>query len=463
MNFIENFKRNYGRRTAELLKISVPIIIEQVFITMMGMVNIMMAAHLGKSVISAIGMIDAISNLIIALFAALTTGGTIVIAQYIGRKDAEKAKEAAAQALSIGFVFSSIILIFLIIFNDYIIQFLYADADADVIEAANIYMSIINFSYPILAVLQTILGVLRGSGNTRTPMLITIIMNVANVIVGYILIFGMDVWFIHIPSFGVAGAAVSLLLCRAIGLVISLYYLLFISKEIRLNKLAYFKFNFQIQKVVLRLGIPASVESSLFQIGKLITQIFIVGMGTAALAANSVASSVFNIINVPGNAFGMAVMILVGQRIGRGEYDDVVPTTKFALKFSMVLIALLCFICFLLQNVLVQAYNVDAETEIYFKQILYSGVIISPLLWGFSFMIPSALRATGDVRYTMIASISTMWIFRIVLGYVFGIWMNLGVLGIWMAMYVDWLMRGILFYTRLVGKKWIAKSIKLNN
>jgi len=341
------------KRAEELLKISMPVVFEYFFITLMGIVSTVMVASVGQHAISAVGMIDSVSNLIISLFSALTTGGTIVVAQYYGRGDRQNACRAGAQAIVLGALSSVIMLIGLAVFREQIIDLLFGRADADVLLGANSFMLIVNFSYPPLAVLQTIFGIMRGSGDTATPMKLSVLMNVLNVLIGRALITG--IWFF--PELGVAGAAWGLLLSRAIGLVFAVYVMVKKSQNLRINKLNYFLPDFSVQKIILRFGVPTGVESGLFQVGRMITQIFIVGMGTAAIMANSVVTAIVGFIYVPGNAFFTAVMIIVGQRIGRGEDEDIEKTVLFSVAAGSVMLGVFCLICYPLTDFVIRIYR----------------------------------------------------------------------------------------------------------
>lgn len=447
------------KRGKELFFISAPMIVEQLCITFMGLVSTWLVNSVGEYAVTAVGMVNSISNLIIALFAALTTGGTIVVAQMIGRQEIKAAKSAAGQSILLSFLFSLIIAAVLTVFQGGVINLLFGGAGSDVIEAANRFMFIVNFSYPILAVTQTIFGILRGSGNTGTPMLISVLMNVVNFALGLSLIRGINFWFIHTPSFGIEGVAFALLFARLIGFLTAGFYIVFAAKRVRLYKISYFKPNAAVQKTILGIGIPTSVESALFYLGKIITLIFIVGMGKAATTANSIGSSVFEMVNVPGAAFATGVMILVGQRIGRGETDDVERTTKFAISFGALALGIICLMVFIFQEQIIGAFNPSAETYGYLKQIFMLCFFATPLFWSPSFITPSALRATGDVRYTMYVATISMWSLRIVLGYVFGVTLGFGVIGIWFGMLADWIARGLLFYIRLIKGRWRNKGI----
>jgi Na+-driven multidrug efflux pump len=156
----------------------------------------------------------------------------------------------------------------------------------------------------------------------------------------------------------------------------------------------------------------------------------------------------------------MGVMVLCGQKIGRGETDDIKQTTFFAVAMCTALMAAVCLVLFIFFNPIIGLYNVEPATYRYIRQLMFSVFVAQILFWSFAFITPATLRAAGDVKYTMVASIISMWVFRIILGYVFAIAMGLGIIGVWLGMYVDWIVRGILFNGRLLNGKWMGKGIK---
>ena len=447
------------RRSKELFSISMPMVVEHLAISIMGMISTMLVSSIGEYATSALGMVDAVSNLIIALFAALTTGGTIVVAQYIGREDLQRAKRAGGQAIVLSAFFSGIVFLVLLIFRVQILGALFGGAEDDVMAASLTFITIVSFSFPVLAITQTIFGLLRGSGDTLTPMAISIIMNIINLGLGFVLIRGLDLGFFAIPSFGVAGAAAALLATRIIGLLASLYFIIKRARGVRLNRMRYFKPDAPISKTILRLGMPTSFESGLFQAGRLITQIFIVSMTTAAIATNTIAGSIANFVNVPGAALATGVMILVGQRIGRGQTEDIKRTTIFAVVASSALFGVLCLALLFFQRPIVGLFNPSPEALEYMAPVYISNLIATPLLWSIAFVLPAALRATGDVVYPMVVSVSTMLTIRVLFSYVFAIVLDMGVMGVWLAMYLDWVARSIFFTARLLSNKWKGKGI----
>jgi len=452
-------KQEIKRRSKELFKISMPMVVEHLAIAAMGMISTMLVASIGEHATSALGMVDSISNLIIALFAALTTGGTIVVAQYIGKQDVISAKRAAGQAISLSAVFSAVVLVILLIFRVQVLNLLFGGAEADVMSAALTFLLIVSFSFPILAITQTIFGILRGAGDTLTPMVISILMNGVNLGLGIVLIGGVNLGFIAIPALGVTGAAMALVIARLFGLAIAIYYMVKKARGVRLNKLRFFKPDMPISKTILNLGMPTSFESALFHIGRLVTQVFIVSISTAAIATNTIAGSIANFVNVPGMALATGVMILIGQRVGRGEVEDVKKTAIFATVVASIMFAALCLVMFFVRNPIFSLFNPSEEAMGYLPTVFITYLVVTPLFWAVSFVLPAALRATGDVVYPMIVSISTMLVIRVAFSYIFAIALGMGIMGIWLAMYLDWVARGAFFLPRMLGNRWKGKGI----
>ncbi|MCL2575818.1 MAG: MATE family efflux transporter [Defluviitaleaceae bacterium] len=446
-------------RTKELMRISLPMAIEHVSVSVMGMVSTMLISYVSEAATSALGMVDSITHLILALFAALTTGGTIVVAQYIGRDDRRSAKRAGGQAVMLSVVFSLVMFVVILVFRDSILNALFGNAEQDVMDAARTFLTIINFSYPVVAVTLTMFGLIRGAGDTFAPMIISVIMNVINLILGFILIQGLDLGFVTIPSFGIYGAAWSLVAAKVFGLLASTWYIVKRARGIRLNKIKYFLPDFKRQKAILRFGLPTSFESGLFQAGRLITAVIIVSMSTAAIATNTIGFSIMNFVNVPGMAFSTGAMILIGQRIGRGKEDDVVRTSLFSMVVCGIFFAALGVVLIIFRNPIFALFNPSPETMEYLPIVFVTYIVLAPFLWPSSFALPAALRATGDVVYPMVVSISTMILVRLLFAYILGIVFGMGIIGVWVAMYLDWVARSAFFYPRLLRGKWKGKAV----
>jgi putative MATE family efflux protein len=445
-----------------ILKLALPVLLEQTLIMSMGVINTMMASNIGKEAVSAIGMVDSLNNILIAFFSALAVGGTVVVAQLRGRGNVKLCNEAAKQTLYAGLFISFVITILTWIFKLPLIKLLYGSADPAVMNNAFIYLGITILTYPFLSIILIGNGVLRGAGEMRTPMYATIIMNVINIILSYIFIYGLDIKNVHFhilfPSLGVKGAALGIALSRVLGSLFILFVLMRGSKSIKLKKIHIYRPNKELLKSILNIGIPASVESLLFNIGKLITQIFIVTMGTASIAANSITNSILGMANIPGNALSIAATIIVGQYVGKGKISEARNELLYITKFTAVCMFVPALLCALLSVPLSSMYTNSDEIINLSRNIIWLNLVFV-IAWPISIVLPAGLKGAGDAKYTMIISVTSMWLFRIATGYILGVVLRFGIVGIWLAMYLDWLVRGSFFYKRVKGDKWETKVL----
>ena len=452
---------NLRKRLQELGILTIPLLVEHTFITLMGIVNTAMVASLGEEALSAAGHISNASQMPIALFAAMSTGGTILVAQAVGANNMKKAASSGGQAVALAAVFSLLLSTLMAITQGPVNSWLFIGADPAMVQAGHIYYSYINWSLPFLAVAQTLFGIMRGAGDVKSPMKITLLMNIVNICLSYTLIIGISVPFTNlaVPSFGMHGAGLAITLSRFVGMVFAVLVIMSPKSPIRLNRLAPYKFTKDIQKDIVTLGVPTGMEQLLFQAGRMITQMMMIGMGTAVMAANIVASNLMGFIMIPGNALTISLMVMVGQRVGRQDFDDISKTAMFASVVGVVFMALLSLLMLMSGGLIASAFHLDSESAAYFRHLYMMLTIGGPLLWPMSFIIPSALRAVKDVTFTMVTSVATMWIFRIFLGYFLGITLGFGVVGVWIGLYSDWAARSVLFTIRLRRKKWMKKVL----
>lgn len=442
----------------DVMDLSLPIIAEQAFVIIMGVVNTIMAGHLGREAVSAIGMVDSLNNIFIAFFSALAVGGTVVIAQYFGKRDIKKVNESAIHAVLASTVISVIITLLIYIFRYPVVSILYGSADQSVFDNVLVYLNITLLTYPLIAVTSVSSGVLRGVGDSKTPMKVSIIMNILNVLLSYTLIYGFKMGNAHfslsIPALGVKGAALGIAIARTVGALLILYTLTGGTRAVSLRITRDFRVNYDILGSVFGIGIPASVENVLFQIGKLITQVFVVGFGTASIAANYVANSVFGVINISGSALSLAATTIIGQYMGRRDSDGANDTLVYVTKLTAICLLIISSLTLPFANIIARLYSTDTEVINIAAMLIRTASLSMPTLWATSFILPAGLKGAGDAKYTMIISILSMWLFRVGGGYILCTTLGLGVLGVWLGMYIDWVFRGIMFYGRLKSGKW---------
>ena len=429
-----------------------PLVVEQLLIVMIGFVDMVMVSSVGQHAYSGISLVESINFLIITAFNAIATGGAVVASQYLGRKDERNACGSARQLVYISLFISIILMVVTIVTRHTMLKTIYGNIAGDVMEAADTYFLFIALSYPFLALYIAAAAMFRSMGNSKVPMRAVILLNIFNVIGNALLIYVMKL--------GVAGAAISTFIGRIIIAVLLIYLLMKDkSRIINLHGLTKIKLEGDMIKRILNIGIPSSLETSMFQIGKiLITRIFTV-FGTTAIAANAIGATINSIAFMPGSGFGMGLLIIVGQCIGAGDYLAAKKYTKKIMIISYCTYLFININIFIFMNQIVGIFNPPPETKEMCILFLRIHCITSTLFWCPSFVLPNALKAAGDARYVMIVAASTMWLVRVCSAFFMAFTLNLGPIAVYLAMGADFLFRGIFFVKRWLSNKWIEKRV----
>lgn len=435
-----------------ILDLAIPATLEQILIMVVGVVSTILVGRIGKEALSAVGLINILTNFILALFTALSTGSTVLVARLIGEKNIRGAKEAVRQSLVIAIFSSIIVTIACYISADKILNLLFSQADRDVINLALVYFRLILYSFPFLLVNTIISGVLRGAGDTKTPMKIAYIVNIINVILSFILIFGINTHFVYTKPLGLIGAGTAVTIARTIGGILILL-ILFKNKVIPVEFGRRLYFDLSIIKRMLRVGIPAALEQFIMQGGFLILQVIISGMGTIAIAVYQIGMSINSISFMPVWGFSMAATTLVGQSLGALRPDIAEEYVKRILKMSLILICILGSMSFTFSKQLVSIYSLDSEI------IRIGNFAIKILSLSLPFLclvsvISSSLRGAGDIIYVTITTFIGIWCFRIVLAILLNKLFNLNIYGVWIAVCIDFAIRGLLYLARFRRGKW---------
>lgn len=430
-----------------LQKLILPLIIEQVLAVSVGMSDIIMVSAVGQSAMSGVSLVDIIAVLLIQVFSALATGGAVISAQYLGQKNLNRACMAANQLiLSIG-VLSTFIAVLALIGNPYILSTIYGQIEPDVMKNARIYFYITALSYPFLGIYNGAAALCRSMGNSKASMNTSLIMNGINLGGNAFLVFGLKL--------GVEGVAIPTLVSRIIAATVMLIIIHDQKNPIHIN--AKFRLGFQpkIIKEILCIGIPTGLDSSLFQIGKILVASLVSTFGTNAIAANAVGNTIASFEVIPGSAIGLAMITVVGQTLGAKQYDEARRYIKKLMKISYCSLAILNITILLSLNLILGFYRLTPEAFTMARQIIIVHGVFCIFLWTPSFSLPNALRAGGDAKFIMLISIFSMWTFRIGFSYLLSLYFHLGLLGVWVAMLVDWLFRSIVFRLRFRTDKWI--------
>ena len=434
----------------DLRRLIIPLIIEQTLSITIGMADSMMVSNVGEAAISGINLVDSINNLLIGIFSALATGGTVVVSQYLGRRERDHANQAAKQLLFAVTCISIVIMAITIIGNSSILGLVYANIDAEVMKNAETYFFLSALSYPFLAIYNSGAALFRSQGNSQVSMYTALVVNVVNV--------GFNALFIYGFGWGVAGAGIATLIARATAAVVVMVLLRNEQNPIFVRQLYKIRPHFQTIRRILNIGIPTGLENGIFQIGKILVATQVAGFGTAAIAANAVASSMAGFQCIPGNGISLAIITVVGQCVGADRYDEARYYVKKLFTYSYSILVGLNLIMFAAYPLILGLYNLQPETESVAWTLSVAHGIGACTIWALSFSLPNVLRAAGDVRFTMIVSVASMWIFRIMLCMVFSYFADFGIYGVWAAMFADWICRSTCFVWRYRSNRWQGKK-----
>lgn len=435
----------------QLRQLIYPLIIEQVLAITVGMVDTVMISYAGEAAMSGVSLVDMINNLLISIFAAIATGGAVVVSQYLGSGDRGRASQAASQLITVGTVIATGFMLLSIAGNRPILRLLFGTIEADVMESASIYFLISAWSYPFLAVFNACAAIYRSMGNAKISMQISAGMNIFNAIGNAILIFGF--------SMGAAGAALSTLAARVLGAIVILVMVTGTGNEVRVKYRDLLRWERDMVRRILHIAIPSGVENGLFQLGRVLVVSIIALFGTAQIAANAVANTLDSMGCIAGQAMNLAMITVVGQCMGAGEKEQAIHYTKKLWKLTYMITAVINTVILLGLPLILKCFSLSSEAYryAYILVMIHDGMAI--FLWPTSFTMPNALRAAGDVKFCMFISIFSMVVFRILFSVVFGIWLGWGAIGVWVAMVIDWIFRASLFAWRFVQGKWLEYRV----
>ncbi len=430
----------------DLKRLILPLIIEQALALGVGLADSIMVARVGESAVSAVSLVDSIMILIINVFAALATGGAVVAGQYLGQKNEEKAREGGKQLIAAVTFISVGLMILMYIGRGFITKGIFGAIDADVEGYANTYLLIVFASIPFIAMYNAGAALFRAMGNSKVTMFTSIIMSIINVAGNALLIYGFRM--------GVEGVAIPTLVSRMVAAIIILSLLFDSQLKIHFSRPFKYKPNKEMIGRILHIGIPNGIENSMFQLGKIMLLSVVAGFGTASITANAVANSITSFGLIPAIAIGLSLVTVVSQCVGAGDYAQVRYYTKKLLKYAYLSFVAMLLLILLILPLLFNLYNLSAETANIARTLILCHAVTACLIWPLSFSLPNTLRASNDVRYVMIVSMTSMWLFRVGFGILFAKYLNMGVLGVWIAMLVDWVVRTTFFVIRYRGSKW---------
>ncbi len=425
-----------------------PVVLEQALAMTSQVVDAAMVGRLGKDSVAAVGLSMQPFFLINALFMGLSVGTTALSARAIGAGNKEEAAKVTGQSILIAFVFGLFISYLGFQKAEWIITFMKAD---DLVRAIGVqYVRAMMPGMVLFFVFTIATGALRGAGDTRTPMLINLGLNLVHIFTNYVFIFGN----FGAPALKAAGAGLSTSLSRTLGGIAMLVVLTRPGRQITVDwKKTVTRFDLGLFKRILNVGVPAMAERVLTSTGQIGYARQVSGLGTAAYAAHSLSLNCESFSYMPGMGFATAATTLVGQRLGAKDPEGAEKSALLSIKMGVLTMGFMGVLFFLLPGPLLRIFTNDPEVIARGIPLLRI-VAFTQVPEAMGFVIPGALRGAGDTRVSMYVTVLGVWGVRYALTYVLINAFHMGLTAAWIGMFLDWVVRAVLYYRRLKRGRW---------
>ncbi len=435
----------------DLRLLLLPLVVEQLFTALMGTADTMMVARVGDAAVSGVSLVDAVNNLVLMVLTATATGGTIVCAQYLGGHDRDGANETARQVLLCVTVISLGCCGVCVGLRRPLLRLVFGQVDQSVMDAALTYFLVTALSYPFLGIYDASAALYRAAGNSRLPMLVSGAGNLLNIAGNALFIFGFHM--------GVLGAALSTTLSRVFQCVVILMLHRRPGQVIVLDHYRSIRPNWGLIQSVLRVGIPTGVENGMFQLGKLMVQSTVATLATAEIAAQAVINTLEYFTSMPSMAIGLGLVTVAGQCMGAGRPQEAKYYSIRLTLYSEALVLLTGLMIFLSVDQVCALSGLSAPSAAIVSRMMLLITVVKPFIWPLAFTLPNGMRAAGDVKFSMLVSAGSMWVFRVTLCVVLIRVLGFGVLGVWLAMFADWANRDVWYTIRFLRGRWMTKHV----
>ncbi len=439
--------KNLFYSNKDLRELMYPLLVEQTLSFGLGLADSMMVAQVGEAAVSGVSLVDFVMMLLISVFAALAGGGAVIVGQYFGHKELNRANDSASQLTKFAFWFSIAIMVAIYALREAILGGLFGAISPDVRAAADTYFTIVVASIPFIALYNCGAAVFRTMGNSRLPMQIVVMMNLMNVAGNALLVFGFHM--------GVAGIAIPTLVSRFGAAAVVMVLARKKTSQLYIRDWLLVKTDFPMLKKILRVAAPFGFENGMFQFGRLLVLTIVSRFGTAAIAANSVGGTISFMQSLPGMAINIGLAVVIARCIGANDEEQARWYARKIMKLIHFAFLISCLGVIAVMPLLMKIYHMSPEAEHMVWVIVVTHGLFQIFMWPEGFSLPVVFRGAGDARYPMIVAIVTMIGARIVAAYIFAVPLGMGMLGTWYAMYVDWAARMVFFIPRYLRGTWL--------
>ncbi|MBQ0070526.1 MAG: MATE family efflux transporter, partial [Spirochaetales bacterium] len=406
----------------------------------------MMVGSFGEAAISSVSLVDSISHLLVVIFSAFATGGSVVVSQYLGRKDEKSAMTATRNLMYLTFFAAGILLVVLLPFHRQILTLVYGNLERDVLKYASEYFVPLIISYFFLGFYSSLNAISRSEGKSARTLYVSLVMNGINIVGNATLVVGLGL--------GPMGAGISTMLSRLFGCSAMLLLMRRKTEVLSLRNLLAGPVDKRILKTIASVAIPQGLESSIFNVGKLLVATLAASLGTSAIAINSVAWNFNSFSNIIGQGLNLATITIIGQCRGADNFRDIKYYTKVIFGIFFVASSLVILPLVALTRPIIFIYNISPESMEEAVPLCWAVLLSGLFIWPWSFTTPSILKACGDVKFILFVNVFSMWAFRVLFsnilikGFGFGLW------GLWLGTFMDWIVRSVVYLIRYHKGKW---------
>jgi putative MATE family efflux protein len=435
-----------------ILQLAGPSLVENMMMNLLQMIVMIMVGHLGAEAITAVGLTNQPVFFALAIFMALNIGTTAIIARAMGAGDVEDATRTAQQTFMLSLLLSIVVNGISYIFAEPILIGL--GASPEVLHEGVGYAQIMFLSLGLTVISTSLSAVLRGAGDTRTPMKINVLSNILVVILGYPLIYGLGPF----SGLGLMGAAIATTFARGIATLWVVYVVFGKGSIIKLSWKHLFRIDYPVIRRIVKLGLPSAGEQLALRAGQLVLTLVISGLGTAVFAAHTICFNIMGLTFMPGMAFALAASTLVGQGLGAGRPDLAEKFGWETSRFGRIFGGLMGVAFIVLAPYIMMLYTQDPE-------VISAGVDALRIIGLFQtfqssqFILAGALRGAGDTRFPMISTFIGVFIFRSILSLLFVLVFHWGIIGAYLSIAVDQVVRTAIIFYRYKNGKWKTATV----
>lgn len=430
----------------DLKNLIIPLFVEQFLLMFVGIADTFVVSFSSEADVSGVSLVTSFNTVLIFLFTALSSGGAVIISQYIGNRDDRAASRSSGQLLMISTVISVIMTVFILLFHTQLLHFLFGKIETDVMTACKSYLQVTTLSLPFLAIYDAGAALCRSIGKTNVTMNISVASNIINVIGNCI-----GVFVLHMGAVGVAYPS---LISRLLSAAAVTVYCFRKQNPVRYRLADIFAWDGSLLKKIMGIALPNGIENGVHQLVKVALSSMVALFGTYQIAANGVAQSIWSLASIMGLAMAPVYTTVIGQCMGAQDINAANFYFRKLNKITFVLSVLWNTFVFFLTPLLVRYSAISPEAKKLVIWLVLINNIFNGLAYPFAGSLGNGLRAAGDVRFTMIVSVTLTVAARLLFSALFGLWLGWGVIGVAVGMSMDLVFRGVIFIRRLKSQKW---------